>query len=228
MNPMPSHLTPKTWMALIVALIWCAAVLGWRHLRPVSEPRERAEVAQLRAELSSLPDDVTARLQAWREAQSRTPSDGDRRVLDSLGHEGWRVIDTAQGLSLAAADAAATRWASIAKAVEQLEAAGFVINSLNIETAGSRTVRQFGGIVIDLRHDVRSSPANPVRTRGVGPGSGPGAAGLRETGPGSLSADRATPPAATPGAGSVFRSGDAPVPATLAPAAGSANRNPNP
>lgn len=221
----------RTLGALLLSLAWCGAVLAFRHYRPLRVPAERAKIATLRAELDSLPADAAAQLRSWRDSQPRG-TDGTRAVLDSLASEGWRVTDADDGIRLEIADPAAARWPGIIRAVERIESAGGAgVRSLRIETAGSRTVRRFSRIEIGLRAEDGSSPANPVRTPpepGVGPGSGPGAAGLRETGPGTLSAVRPTPPAATPGAGSVFRTGVAPVPATLAPAAGSVSSTPTP
>lgn len=219
------RLTRKHWMTLSLALAWCAAMFALRHFRPVTEPAGLSEAAALRAELASLPADAAARLQAWRERPSATAGDG-HAMLDTLASEGWRVTETKAGPNVVAADAATMRWASIVRGVERLESTpGFAITSLRIETTGSRTVRQFSRVEIGLHVDRELSPANPARARGAGPGSGPGAAGLRETGPGPLSADRAPPPAAIPEAGSGSRSGGASVPATLAPAAGSISTN---
>ncbi len=231
MNSESVRSAAKSWITLALALTWGGGVVALRQLRPVPEPQGRAEAAALRAELASLPV-ATERLSVAGEGPSPSDAGVVRVLLESLVHEGWRVTSRTEGPVLTADAPAAMPWAEIIRVLDRLEATpGTKIESARIETTGSRTVRQFSRIEIMVRVRDDSKPTNPARApagAGAGPGSETSAAGLREAGSGPLSAVRPPPPAAIPEAGSVFRTGGAPVPATLAPAAGSAPRNLNP
>ncbi len=222
MNSPQPKIPGRTWATLFLTLCWLGAVLGVRHLRPVGPPPAAAIVAALRAELTSLPTDAERRLAEWRQAHPPESESDPTAVMGSALGPPWKQVTGPDGVIFRPAEPAALRWADIVGAIERLEKLpGLKVQGVQIETTGSRTLRQFGVVELTVQVLPGPRPVNPVRRAEeprAGPGSGRGSAGLRETGSDPFAAGRPPPPPSNPAAGSVSRPCAASGPATLAPA----------
>jgi len=221
MNSHEQRIPPRTWVILVVALVWLSVVIAIRHFRPIRAPGIGAEVAALRLELGSRPADLERQLADWRKTHPSELGGGVSTKAETALDASWVATTSPDAVTFRPAGPATARWADVVGAVERLERQpGLIVQEVRIDTTGSRTVRLFSAIEITVHIDASLRPLNPVR-RAEEPHSGPGSerelAGLRETGTDPL-AVRPPAPSATPAAGSVSRPGIASGPATLAPA----------